>query len=63
MCMNKNEVYNCSGFFDGKYSQAFAHFLAQQFIGKLHDQPSYHSSDMRKDVEYDLHIDIPYKRI
>ena len=61
--MDENEVHSCSGFFDGKHPQAPARFLAQQFIGKLRDQPSYRPSDMRKDVERDLHIDIPYKRI
>ena len=61
--VDENEVHSCSGFFDGKHPQASACFLAQQFIGKLHDQPFYHPSDMRKDVERDLHIDISYKRI
>lgn len=59
--MNENEIYICSELFDGKYFQVFAYFLAQQFIDKLYNQPSYHLSNMRKDIDHDLHIDILYK--
>ena len=58
--MDENEAHTCSGFFDGNHPQVPARFLAQKFIDKLHDQPSYRPSDMRKDVEYDLLIDISY---
>ena len=61
--MDEKEVHICSGLFDGKHPQAPARFLAQQFLGKLRDQPSYRPSDMRKDIDHDLHIDIPYKQI
>ena len=61
--MNENKIYNCNEFFDEKHPQAPARFLAQQFIGKLYNQSSYRPSNMRKDIERDLHIDILYKRI
>ena len=54
--------HTCSGLFHGKHPQAPARFLAQQFLSKLRDQPSYRPSDMRKDIKRELNIDIPYKR-
>lgn len=61
--MDEKEVHTCSGLFNGIHPQAPARFLAQQFVEKLRDQPSYRPSDMRKDIGRELHINVPYKRI
>ena len=61
--MDEKETHTCSGVLEGKYPQAPARFLAQQYIVKICDQTSYRPSDMRKDVRRELNLDLPYNRI
>ena len=60
--MDDNESHTCNGVFHGNYRQVQARFIAQQFIAKLRDQPSYRPIDMQKDIQRELNIAIPYKR-
>jgi hypothetical protein len=47
----------------GNHPQAPARFIARHFLDKLRDDPTYKPCQLRKDINRELNITVPYKRV
>lgn len=56
-------VHTCGGIVEGgSHPQAPARFIARHFLNKLRDDPTYKPCQLRKDINRELNITVPYKR-